>query len=245
VHLAQTAQSEAESRHHQLTLTAQTHQQRLEDSVRTQEREKFFAMERRAVALETELKSVSRTTGEAAATIKESEGELQEVRAERDRLLDLLSKVDLERSELNQQIMHLQGEASELRQAMRRGTSAGLSGHDTSHSSDSKSILCQLEKSEAKRVAVENDFRDLVAGLQLSSSAEDSEAAGTVLAEKLNALQEQNIALQSNLRSAEEVSTHMKDELQRIRQEYDNLANTLADYTPASSIGSAPRTRGS
>lgn len=70
VHLAQTAQSEAESRHHQLTLTAHTHQQRLEDSVRTQEREKFFAMERRAVALETELKSVSRTTGEAAATIK-------------------------------------------------------------------------------------------------------------------------------------------------------------------------------
>lgn len=36
---------------------------------------------------------------------QESEGELQEVRAERDRLLDLLSKVDLERSELNQQIM--------------------------------------------------------------------------------------------------------------------------------------------
>jgi len=56
------------------------------------------------VALETELKAVSRQAGEASAVLKGSQGQVSELTVEKDRLLDLLNRVEVERNELRTEI---------------------------------------------------------------------------------------------------------------------------------------------
>jgi chromosome segregation ATPase len=186
--------------------------------------------ERRAAALEAELQSAARQAGRTAAVASEATEDVQALYEEKLRLEAALARAEAEVVELRRQITRLQAEATALRTA-----AASSAANPTP--TDADELRQALEKSEAKRVMVENDFRDLVAGIQLSGDGaeDDTEAAAELLASKLDKLQEEKLALQTNLASCEAVCTQMQGELQRMQREYDELADTLGSSLDESS----------
>jgi DNA repair exonuclease SbcCD ATPase subunit len=140
------------------------------------------AAERRAVALEAELHAAAAATGRSAAAAADSVGDVAALHAEKQRLETVVARWEHDGLQLRREVTRLQLDANTLRQQV---AAAGEGGGE-----DVERLKRALQRSEAKRDAVENDFRDLVAGLELSSGGmENTEAAAELLASKLDALQ--------------------------------------------------------
>jgi centrosomal protein CEP135 len=172
-----------------------------DDASRATARERLEEVERRAAALEMELRAAAKESGEGAAAVAAFSAQVDSLRDENAKLLELVAAAG--------DAGTVAAEAAALKQALAKSEETR-----TAIESDFQALMDSVEGLKASAATATGNDPE-------SNQGGDADA-------KLTALEMENASLKSNLAGTEEACEGMQRELQRIQTEYNALASTLS-----------------